>query len=340
MKIAITADPEIPIPPKLYGGIERIIFMLIENLVEQGHEVVLFAHKDSAVPCKLIPYRSTGTDKKSLLINGFLINKILFSQSFDIIHSFGRMAYLIPQIPRHVPKLMSYQREPTTDQIKRAMKLSVRNNMAFTGCSDYITNKIKPFAKADTVYNGIDTNKYNPTLHVEADAPLTFLGRIEAIKGTHTAIEIANKANKKLIIAGNIPANEQNYFNEKIRPHLNKDVEYVGAVDDEQKNVLLGKSLALLMPIHWDEPFGIVMVEAMACGTPVIGFNRGAVPEIIVDGLNGFITSNAEDAADKVSLIHKIDRSNVRHYTENKFNFQILTKQYLTLYLALINEQS
>jgi len=337
MKIAITADPEIPIPPKLYGGIERIVFMLIERLTDIGHEVVLFAHQDSNVPCKLIPYPSDGNELKSLLLNSLTINKTLFSQSFDLIHSFGRLAYLIPQMPRRMPILMSYQREPTIAQVKKAVNLSAANTIAFTGCSDYITNRLKPFAEAATIYNGVDIRKYEAVMNIDQDAPLIFLGRIEAIKGTHTAIEIANMAGKKLIIAGNIPAQEQRYFDEAIRPLLNDRITYAGAVDDEQKNTLLGQSLALLMPIHWDEPFGIVMAEAMACGTPVIGFNRGAVPEVIINGINGFIASNASEAAGKINLLNQIDRALVRRHAENKFNFDIITQQYLTMYSALIN---
>jgi len=332
MRIAITADPEIPVPPILYGGIERIIFMLVNELVNMGHKVVLFAHKDSVVPCQLIAYNSNGTGIKSALANGITINKALLSQKFDVVHSFGRLGYLVPQMPLAIPKLMSYQREPTISQIKKAVKLSQKGSLAFTGCSNYITNKIKPFAKADTVYNGVDISKYNATSTIAADAPLIFLGRIEFIKGTHTAIEIARKANKKLIIAGNIPSNEQTYFNEKIKPFLNKDIIYTGPVNDQQKNELLGNALALLMPIHWDEPFGIVMIEAMACGTPVIGFNRGAVPEVIVDGINGYIVADADDAVTKVSRLSSINRDTVRQHVEDKFSFDVIARQYLSLY--------
>jgi len=154
MRIAITADPEIPVPPILYGGIERIIFMLVNELVNMGHKVVLFAHKDSVVPCQLIAYNSNGTGIKSALANGITINKALLSQKFDVVHSFGRLGYLVPQMPLAIPKLMSYQREPTISQIKKAVKLSQKGSLAFTGCSNYITNKIKPFAKADTVIMG------------------------------------------------------------------------------------------------------------------------------------------------------------------------------------------
>ncbi len=169
-------------------------------------------------------------------------------------------------MPLHIPKLMSYQREPTISQIAKAVKLSAKGTLAFTGCSNYITDKITAYAPAHTVYNGIDTNKYILTTNVDPDAPLVFLGRIEPIKGTHTAIDIARKTGKKLVIAGNIPDNEQGYFDTEIKPFLGERITYIGPVNDSQKNELLRNALALLMPIHWNEPFGIVMIEAMACG--------------------------------------------------------------------------
>ena len=332
MKIAITADPELPVPPILYGGIERIIAMLIDGLVSLGHEVVLFAHKDSIVPCKLIPYRASDNNIKATIINGITINKTLFTQKFDVIHSFGRLAYLLLQMPLSIPILMSYQREPTISQVKKAVRLSAKNTLAFTGCSNYITDQIKPFAKANTVYNGVDILKYNATITVNANAPLVFLGRIEPIKGPHTAIEIAMKANKKLVIAGNIPNDQQAYFNEKIRPFINNDITYIGPVNDEQKNELLRNALALLMPIHWNEPFGIVMVEAMACGTPVIGFNKGALPEVIENGVTGFYAQTTEELIAKVAQAQLLDRKKIREITEKRFSATVIVHQYLELY--------
>ena len=336
MKIAITADPELPVPPILYGGIERIIAMLIDGLVNLGHEVVLFAHKDSVVPCKLIPYNAANNSVKSAIINGITINKTLLSQKFDIIHSFSRLAYLLPQMPLSIPILMSYQREPTIAQVKKAVKLSAKNTLAFTGCSNYITDQIKPFAKAYTVYNGVDVSKYNATTNVNIDAPLVFLGRIEPIKGPHTAIEIAKKANRKLIIAGNIPNDQQAYFNESIKPFINDDITYIGPVNDEQKNELLQNALALLMPIHWNEPFGIVMIEAMACGTPVIGFNKGAVHEVIENGITGFYGETIAELIEKVSEVQSLDRKQIRAITEKQFSAEVIVKQYLELYSWMI----
>lgn len=334
MKIAITADPVIPVPPIFYGGIERIIDLLINELTNQGHDITLFAHKDSTVSCRLIPY----PEKQESFRNALIINKHLLSEKFDIIHSFGRLAYLLPQMLRRTPILMSYQREPTIRQIKKAVKISLKGTLSFTGCSNYIAHQISPFAPAYTVYNGVDTNKYVPQYHPEENAPLVFLGRIEPIKGPHTAIEVALATGRDLILAGNLPENHIDYFDTQIRPFLNDQISYIGPINDEHKNELLGKARALLMPIHWDEPFGIVMIEAMACGTPVLALKRGAVPEVITGGVNGFLAETAEQLINKVPLLSGIDRKKVRMTVETRFSSKTITAEYIKIYKKIICE--
>lgn len=339
MKIAITSDPSIPVPPELYGGIERIIDLLITEFLAKGHSVTLFAHRDSQVSCDLVPYYSSSHRKDASISHCWQINKTVLTGQYDIIHCFGRLAYILPLLPARIPKLVSYQREPTIKQIKRATRLSKRGTLAFTGCSNYITDQIAPFAQACTVYNAIDVIKYLPNYTVSEDAPLVFLGRIEAIKGTHLAIDIALKSGMKLIIAGNVPANEQFYFNEFVKPHLSEQIEYIGAVNDDQKARLLQNASAMLMPIQWNEPFGIVMIEAMACGTPVLGISRGAVPEVVVNGVTGFIASDASELAQQVKAIPKIDRRLVRRHIEENFSSGKIADQYLEIYDNLINRR-
>ncbi|TDO23155.1 glycosyltransferase [Pedobacter duraquae] len=333
MKIAITADPGIPVPPEFYGGIERIVDLLVTGLHKRGHEVTLFAHADSKVPCRLIPYKNNSTTGLQALASNMLsINRSLIRDKQDIVHSFGRLSYLAPILGTKIPKIMSYQREPTIGQIKKAMKLARLGSLSFTGCSNYITNQITPVALAETVYNGIDLTTYTPQFSVATDAPLVFLGRIEPIKGPHTAISIALKTNRTLIIAGNIPNEHKTYFDQEIKPHLGKQITYIGAVNDSQKNVLLGNASALLMPIQWNEPFGIVMIEAMACGTPVLALNHGAIPEVIKNGLNGYTGITAEDLIEKTDLLAGLDRSAIRKGCENRFSADTIVDQYLALY--------
>lgn len=337
IKIALIADPELPVPPILYGGIERIISMLIRGFIDLGNEVSLFAHADSVTPAKLFAYRGKSSNRiDDLVKNSYLINKELFSQQYDIIHNFGRLLYLLPQMPFNTPKLMSYQREPTISQITRSNKLAKKNSLAFTGCSAYISNQISPFASAFPIFNGVDLCIYNFKSVVENDAPLVFLGRIEPIKGTHIAIEVAKLTNRKLIIAGNIPNEYEFYFSNIIQPELNNQISYIGTVNDLQKNQLLGRAAALLMPIEWNEPFGIVMAEAMACGTPVIGFNRGSVPEVIIDDINGYRCDTIEEMIAAVWKIDTIDRRKVRADAEKRFSSEVIVNQYLELYYKMI----
>lgn len=337
LKIALVADPELPVPPLLYGGIERIIAMLIDGYTKLGHEVSLFAHQDSVTSAKLFPYKGKkSTNKVDVFKNTLLINSELFKNKYDIIHSFGRLIFLFPQLPFQIPKLMSYQREPTLSQIKKADKLAKKNSLVFTGCSAYISNQIAPHAKSFPIFNGVDLKLYDFKKEVASDAPLVFLGRIEPIKGTHIAIEVAQRTNRKLIIAGNIPSEYQSYFNNIIQPALDEQITYVGAVNDSQKNELLGKAAAFLMPIEWDEPFGIVMAEAMACGTPVIGFNRGSVPEVVISGYNGFRCDLITDMISSVEKIHSIKRANVRKDVEERFSKDVIVSQYLDLYYSMI----
>ncbi len=337
LKIAITVDPEIPLPPTHYGGIERIVFMLITELIKKGHQITLFAHPNSKVPCELIGWKG----KKSwalipTLKNALQLNQVLSNHDFDLVHSFSRLAYFSLILGDPLPKIMSYQREPTLIQVKRAIKLAKKNTLFITGCSNYITSQVSKFAPSKTVYNGVSLHNYQSNQNVETDAPLVYLGRIESIKGVHLAIETAVKSQRKLLIAGNIPKEGKSYFNDKIKPYLNKEVVYIGPVDDVKKNELLRNASALLMPILWNEPFGIVMIEAMACGTPVIAFNRGSIPEVITHGENGFICENVNEMVEYVKLIPNLNRQRIRQLVEENFSAEVITNNYLKIYHQLI----
>ncbi|MDQ0640912.1 glycosyltransferase involved in cell wall biosynthesis [Pedobacter sp. W3I1] len=339
LKIAIIADPELPVPPILYGGIERVIFMLVQGYCTLGHEVSLFAHSDSLTNAKLFPYVGRkSTNKTDVLKNMLLINRELYKNQYDIVHNFGRLVYLFPQLPFKLPKLMSYQREPTVSSITGAMRYAKQNSLAFTGCSEYISQQITPYAPSSAIFNGVDLDFYHFQEKVDQDAPLVFLGRIEPIKGTHTAIEVAIQTEKKLIIAGNVPEEHQHYFDEAIKPRLNEQVKYIGAVNDAKKNDLLGSALAFLMPIEWNEPFGIVMAEALACGTPVIGFNRGSVAEIVINGRNGFKCDDVNEMIKYVKKIGEVSRYEVRKDAEKRFSAEVIIQEYLSLYSNLINK--
>ena len=339
LRIAITVDPEIPVPPLLYGGIERIVDMLVRGLVQHGHDVTLFANPGSQVSCRLLPYpRLRSQSKIDTLANMWHVSQAIQRDHFDLVHSFARLAYLTPLLPRHIPKIMSYQRGVSPRSVRLGNLLS-RGTLSFTGCSAHLIRRWQSNGHFHVVYNGVPLETYQWTARVEPDAPLVYLGRVEEIKGVHLAIEVARKSGCRLIIAGNVPGAEHHrrYFAEQIQPHVDgKTVEYVGAVEDAAKNQLLGRSAALLMPLLWEEPFGIVMAEALACGTPVIGLRRGSLPEIVQHGVNGFVCGSMEEMVAAVGRLPEIDRRDCRRIAEEKFSDRVIVEAYERLYRDVV----
>ena len=335
LRIAVTSDPELPVPPVLYGGIERIVHFLVEGLTARGHDVVLFGHRDSRVSCELVPF--PGTSSRSAVDsarNATTIARRIATGQFDVIHSFGRLAYLTPIAWSPIRKLMTYQRPITPASIIRARRL-FGSSLEFTGCSRHLIQPVESLGTWHVVYNGVPLAAYTFRECVASDAPVVFLGRLEEIKGPHLAIESARLAGRNVVLAGNVEPEHQRYFDEQIRPLLNDTtVKYIGPVGDREKNELLGQAAALLMPILWDEPFGIVMAEALACGTPVIGFNRGSVPEIVAHGATGFLAADAREMAAGIRRIADLDRRACRVSAEERFSDQVIVSAYEALYSA------
>jgi len=333
MHIAITADPDIPVPPIGYGGIERIIHFLVEGLHAAGHDVTLFAHRDSRVSCDLVPYeRESGRSAVDTARLATTIARGVYRRQVDIIHSFGRLASLAPLALHPAPKFMSYQRAITPRSIRLARRL-FGSSLEFTACSRQMIAPVETIGRWHVVYNGVPLGTYTPTAAVDHDAPLVFLGRVEHIKGTHLALEVARRTHRRLVIAGNIAPEHQQYFDTRIAPHLDGTfITYVGAVNDAEKNALLGKAAAMLMPILWEEPFGIVMAEALACGTPVIGLRRGAVPEVIRHGVTGWIADDVEGMVTGVERVSSFDRRVCRVDAEQRFSDRVIVARYEALY--------
>jgi glycosyltransferase involved in cell wall biosynthesis len=338
LRIAITVDPEIPVPPVLYGGIERIVDMLVRGLVHRGHEVTLFANPESQVPCRLLPYpRLRSQSKTDTLANMWHVSSAILRGSFDVVHSFARLAYLAPLLPRAIPKIMSYGRCITSRSISLGNLLSL-GSLHFTGCSEYLIQRWFGRSNFHVIYNGVPLS-CSPTDRVNVDAPLAFLGRLEHFKGPHVAIEVAQRTGRQLVIAGNVPSGavHKKYFDEYIRPHVDgKQIEYIGPVNDEQKNDLLPRSAALLFPLLGEEAFGIVMAEALACGTPVIAFKRGPTPEIVQHGVNGFVCGSVEEMVAAVGRLPEIDRRDCRRIAEEKFSDRVIVEAYERLYREVV----
>jgi glycosyltransferase involved in cell wall biosynthesis len=338
MDIAVTVDPEIPVPPTLYGGIERIADMVVRGLIQRGHEVTLFAHPESDVPCNLKGYpvpESRGV--VPTLQNMRAVSTGVLAGGYDLIHSFGRLAYLLPLLPIAVPKLMSYQRSISPRSVAWGERLS-RETIHFSGCSRHLIEPWKTKENWHVVYNGVPRDLYTFQPNVEEDAPLVFLGRVEKIKGTHLAIDVAKRSGESLIIAGNVSNEHRTYFEDQIEPRIDgKQIQFVGSVGDDEKDDLLGSAKAFLMPILWEEPFGIVMAEALACGTPVIGLKRGAVPEVVNDGVNGFVCVDVDEMVKAVGRVDTISRGSCRRVMEERFSDRAVVDAYEDLYRKLLS---
>ena len=342
LRIALTADPYLPVPPRLYGGIERIVDLLARGLAERGHQVVLLAHPESRTAGELIPYGSPPhRGLRHRAAEFWQASSILMRRAdrLDLIHSFGRLAALAPLLPLWgLPKLQCYQREVPWRSVALARRLG-GDSLLFAACSESLIRGHDP-APWRVVPNGVDLSRYRFNPEVPPDAPLVFLGRLEPIKGVHLAIAIAKAAGRRLVIAGNRveTGSAAGYFEREIAPHLEGEaVRWVGPVDDAAKSELLGSAAALLMPIQWEEPFGIVMAEALACGTPVIGLRRGSVPEVVRDGVNGFVRDTAEEAAAAVALLPGLDRREVRRDCAARFGADAIVSAYEAIYRELLD---
>jgi glycosyltransferase involved in cell wall biosynthesis len=340
VRILLTADPEVPVPPALYGGIERIVDMLVRQLVGRGHDVGLVAHRGSTAPAKLFPWPGTRSQCRwDSARNTVALWRAVQQFQPDVLHSFSRLLYMSPQLLTSLPKVMSYQRKPGRRQVASAVKLGGRTLM-FTGCSEHICSEGRVGGGVWTaIYNGVPLEKYTFQPAVASDAPLVFLSRVERLKGAHAAIDIARRTGKRLLIAGNHGTNGEDgiYWRDCILPHIGKDrIEYVGEVDDAQKNELLGSAAALVVPVEWNEPFGIVFAEALACGTPVVSRPLGALPEIVRHGIEGYLVDNVDQACAAVDRLAGIDRRGCRARAESMFSASVIGGRYEMLYDCMV----
>jgi glycosyltransferase involved in cell wall biosynthesis len=338
-RILLTADPFFPVPPPLYGGIERIVASLCEEYRRVGREVGLVALPGSEAKVDAFyPWPRKLGDLEGPIAwweQQRALDLAIRKFRPQVVHSFSRLAYLGRHLCSRMPKVMSYQRHPSSTTTKWAGRLS-GTSLMFTGCSQHITETgSRSGGSWRAIPNFVDLEKFDFVPEVPEDAPLVFLSRLEEIKGVHNAIAIARQSGRRLLIAGNrvdSPGGVK-YWESEIEPHVGRDgIEYVGPVNDQEKNTLLGQAAAMIVPIEWDEPFGIVFVESLACGTPVISTPRGSVPEIISHGRHGFIISTVDEGAQAVSRLHTISRRRCREHVESNFALPIVAQRYLTLY--------
>jgi len=341
MRIAQVAPLYESVPPKLYGGTERIVSYLTEELVRLGHEVTLFASGDSETKAKLVAacpqalWRD-GNCRETLPHHVRLMELVFQDVSrFDVIHF--HCDYLhFPLLRRHpYPSITTLHGRLHAPDLQTLFDEYVE--VPLVSISDTQRQPI-PWANWQaTVYHGLPRDLY-PFREQPGDY-LAFLGRISPEKRLDRAITIARQADMRLKVAAKIYPEERDYFKQTIEPLLHKFrswVEFIGEVSDQEKDDLLGNALALLFPIDWPEPFGLVMIEAMSCGTPVIAWRNGSVPEVIEDGVTGFVVDSVEEAAQAVGRVASLSRHTCRRMFEERFDATRMAQDYMEVYRRLV----
>ena len=339
MRIARVAPLYESVPPKYYGGTERVVSYLTEELMRQGHEVTLFASGDSETNARLVAAcrRSLRLDKRyqGQMAHHFVMLERVFQRAdeFDIIHF--HVDYLHFPLSRreavtHVTTLHGRldipDLVPLYQEFREMPVISISNGQ----------REPLPWANWQaTVYHGLPVDIYR--FHPEPGSYLAFLGRISPEKRVDRAIEIAKQVGMPLKIAAKIDRVDQDYFESEIAPLLrNSLVELVGEIGDGEKDEFLGNAYALLFPIDWPEPFGLVMIEAMACDTPVIAYRGGAVPELVEPGQTGFILEGLEDAVEAVRRVAQLSRKRCREVFEQRFTATRMVHDYVQQFERLI----
>ncbi len=340
MKIAQIAPLAESVPPKLYGGTERIVSYLTEELVRQGHDVTLFASADSETAAKLVPVCETAlrldpTVKDPLPYHMMLLEEVRHrADEFDVLHFHIDLLHA-PMVAdfagRTVTTLHGRLDLPDLQPFYRAFP-----ELPLVSISNDQRRPMPPVNWVGTIHHGLPTGLLPATLEPKGDY-LAFLGRISPEKRPDRAISIATAAGMKLKIAAKIDKADQAYWDEVIEPmiRVSPNVEFIGEIDERQKAEFLGNARALLFPIDWPEPFGLVMIEAMACATPVVAFRCGSVPEVIDHGVSGLIVDTVEEAAAALAQLDQLDRRRVRETFERRFSAGRMAADYLSLYRSL-----
>jgi len=341
MRIAQVAPLVERVPPQLYGGTERVISALTEELVARGHDVTLFASGDSMTRARLVSCAA-----KSLRLDGGVRDTIAFTMmelaevfdraaDFDVLHNHADYyAFPFARLSR-TPVVTTTHGRLDLPEIQRVYRYF--RDAALVSISNFQRTPMPDIGWVATVYNGIDFGHFH--LRREPGHYLAFLGRISPDKRPDRAIAVARALDMPLKIAAKVDAVDRDYFDQVIRPHLAHSlVEFVGEVNEREKDEFLGNAYAYLFPIDWPEPFGLTMVEAMACGTPVIAMNCGSVPEIVRHGVSGFICDSVREFVAAVPHAGALDRVGCRTYAEARFSGAVMTGNYEAVYRQMIGD--
>jgi glycosyltransferase involved in cell wall biosynthesis len=340
MKIAQIAPLSESVPPRLYGGTERVVSYLTEELVKQGHDVTLFASGDSVTSAKLLPFCDQALRLDPRVKDPIPYHIVMLDAVREMAHQFDVLHFHVDVL--HYPLIRDFvDRTVTTlhgrldlPEVRRLY--SVFSGAPLVSISMDQRRPMPPVNWAGMVYHGLprDLLPFNP---VPKEGYLAFIGRISPEKRPDRAIEIANRVGGRLKIAAKIDKVDQDYWEQRIRPMIdnNPNIEFIGEINEKQKAQFLGEAKALLFPIDWPEPFGMVMIESMACGTPVIAFRAGSSPEIIDDGVSGFLVDSVDEAVMAVRRLGHLDRRGARAAFESRFSIERVARDYLSIYEAL-----
>jgi glycosyltransferase involved in cell wall biosynthesis len=339
MRIAQIAPLFESIPPQLYGGTERVVSVLTEELVSRGHDVTLFASGDSVTsatlaPCSTRSLRLDGSVTDHVALTTIELARVFDRQGeFDMIHNHVDYFAFPFARQRRTPMITTTHGRLDLDEIRNVYDYFAEAPLV--SISNAQREPLPAGHWLGTVYNGIDFSVFN--LHPEPGKYLAFLGRISPEKRPDRAIEIARALDMPLKIAAKVDSADKDYFDHVVKPHLSHPlIEFVGEVGDRDKDEFLGNAYAYLFPIDWPEPFGLTMVEAMACGTPVVATNCGSVPEIIEDGVSGYICRSLRELIDSVAAAPRLDRAGCRAYAEARFSAKAMTDGYERIYSQML----
>jgi glycosyltransferase involved in cell wall biosynthesis len=340
MKIAQIAPLYESVPPRLYGGTERVVSYLTEELVRQGHDVTLFASGDSKTSAKLVPCSDLALRMNPAVIDPVPYHIIMLEEvrrkanEFDILHF--HIDFLHAPLVHHFTQRTLTTLHGRLDLPHIVPFYRFFRELPLVAVSDDQRNYLRSVNWAGTVHHGLPRDLL-PLQPKVSGGYLAFLGRISPEKRPDHAIEIAARTGKPLKIAAKVDRADQLYWQEKIRPivEAHANVEFVGEIAEREKARFLGQAAALLFPVDWPEPFGLVMIEAMACGTPVIAFKSGSVVEIIEEGVSGFVVETLEEAVAAVGRIGSLERAGVRAAFERRFTAERMTRDYARIYQAL-----
>lgn len=332
------APPWIKVPPAGYGGIEWVIHYLTDELVRRGHDVTLFATGDSHTRARLAATFPTQMPEKigqSMYEVQQAATCLERADEFDVIHDHGGFT-AVPYASFLRTPLVHTLHGPFSPEICGFYR-AFGDSAWYVSISDYQQSCCPKLNYASTVYNPIDISQWPFRDRSQKDDYLLVFGRLCADKGFHTAIEVARKTGRRLIVAGTIQQQSRDYYETVIKPEIDGDqIRFVGEVSLTEKWNLFSRARALLFPIQWPEPFGLVMIESMATGTPVIAFPEGSVPEIVRDGVSGYVVNNAEEMAARVDNLDQIDARACREYVHDRFSVKRATDGYEEIYMKVL----